>query len=141
VAVLTAACGSGSQVQYNYGLLANEICGKLTDQTSGPTTAAARVGYLETALSGLEGLNPPSSPTQNLYFELVGNFKAAIDALKPNVRTLHQLAKHLQKHPDDKTAAKKYQAIAGSIQSHLHSAATEAHTLGLGRCEKAFGGV
>ena len=68
VAVL-AACGSGSQVQDNYGSLANEICGKFSDATKGNPTPAQRIQAIEDALAGLQGLHPPDT-IANVYTRL-----------------------------------------------------------------------
>jgi ribosomal protein S15P/S13E len=138
VAVL-AACGSGSQVQDNYGSLANEICGKFSDATKGNPTPAQRIQAIEDALAGLQGLHPPDT-IANVYTRLLFNFKAAVDILKPNIDTLARLAKHLQAHPDDKRAARQYARITRRIQLHLRLASTDARTLGMGRCQTAFGG-
>jgi hypothetical protein len=138
VAVL-AACGS-SQVQYNYGSLANQICGTFSDATSANPTPAVRLKAIETALAGLQGLHPPST-VQTLYSSLLYHFKTAVDILKPNMQALSRISNHLQTHPDDKRAARRYAALGGlRIQSHLQAAASVAHTLALGRCETAFGG-
>jgi hypothetical protein len=138
VAVL-AACGS-SQVQYNYGSLANEICGKWTDATASSPTPAVRLKAIETALSGLQGLHPPNTVT-TLYNTLLYHFKTAVDILKPNMLALTRLSNRLQTNPNDKSAQRRYAALGGfKIQSHLQAAAAVAHTLALGRCETAFGG-
>jgi hypothetical protein len=138
VAVL-AGCG-GSKVQYNYASLANEICGTWTDATNSNPPPAVRLKAIETALSGLQGLNPPNT-VENLYAELLYHFNAAVNILKPNMVTLTRLANHLQNQPDDKSAQRRYAALGGlRIQHHLQSAANIAHTLALGRCEAAFGG-
>ena len=134
-----AACGSSSEVQLNYGMLANEICGKFTDATTADPSPAGRLKAIEAALAGLQGLNPPKT-TETIYIRLLYHFKAAVDILKPNIYTLARLAKHLQKHPEDKVAARRYARISGRIKSHLAAAAAAAHTLGMGRCQAAFGG-
>ena len=139
VVAVVAACGSSSQVQYNYGSLANEICGKFTDATTADPSPAGRLKAIETALSGLQGLNPPKT-VETIYIRLLYNFKSAVDILKPNIDRLARLAKHLQKHPEDKVAARRYARISGRIKSHLAAAAAAAHTLGMGRCQAAFGG-
>ncbi len=139
VAVLAAGCGSsGSQVQIDYGMLANEVCGKLEAQTSSGSSAT-RLQSLETALAGLEALNPPAD-IRNYYFELVGNFKAAVDVLKANEQTLNRLSQRLKANPNDAAASKQFGAIVDRVQSHLNPAAAEAHTLGIDNCQKAFGG-
>jgi hypothetical protein len=138
VAVL-AACGSSSGVQDNYGSLANEICGKFSDATSSNPTTAQRLQAIETALAGLQGLNPPQT-VATIYTGLLYHFKAAVDILKSNIQTLTRLGKRLKTHPGDKLAQRRYSAIAGRIQSHLIAASKAAHTLGMGRCQAAFGG-
>lgn len=139
VAGFLSACGSSSQVQINYGMLANEICGKFSAATAADPSSAGRLNAIETALSGLQGLNPPKT-VETVYVRLLYHFKAAVDILKPNIDRLARLAKHLQKHPNDKVAARRYARITGRIKSHLAAAAAAAHTLGMGRCETAFGG-
>jgi len=137
---LLAACGSGSNVQDNYGSLANQICGTFSAATSGNPSPAVRLKAIETALSGLQGLRPPST-VETYYATLLYHFKTAVDILKPNMLTLSRLANYLQTHPNDKRASRRYAALGGPrITRNLTSAAKIAHSLALARCETAFGG-
>ncbi len=139
VVAVVAACGSSSQVQENYASLGNAICGTFIDATAADPSPAGRLKAIDVALSGLQGLNPPKT-VETIYVRLLYHFKAAVNVLKPNIYRLDRLAKHLQKHPNDKVAARRYARIAGRIKSHLAAAAAAAHTLGMGRCEAAFNG-
>jgi hypothetical protein len=138
VAVL-AACGSSSNVQPNYGSLGNEICGKFTDATKANPSPAARLKAVQTALAGLEALNPPQS-VESVYIRFLYNFRAAFNILKTNQQTIARLAKRLETHPGDKVAARRYAAIAARIKSHLTPAANDAYRLGMSRCRAALGG-
>jgi hypothetical protein len=133
-----AACG-GQQAQINYGSLANGICLKFSADANSATSPADRLKAIETALSGLQRLNPPDT-VQTVWLDLLGNFKAAVDILKPNQDRITRLAHRLQKHPDDNHARKAYEALARPIRNHLVTASADAHKLGLGNCEKAFAG-
>ena len=137
VAVLAGCGGSGSNVQPNYGSLANGICGKFSDATKSNPDSAKRIQAIETALSGLQGLHPPTT-VQTMYTHLLYHFKIATVLLKANIDELGRLAKRIDKHPNDKVAARRYARIAGRIQRHLRLAAADAHSLGLGRCEAVF---
>ena len=139
IVAVVAACGSSSQVQYNYGSLANEICGKFTATTTSNPSTAARLRALDAALAGLQGLNPPKT-VQTMFLDLIYHFKAAIDILKPNMQTLSRLGAYLQAHPGDKRSTRQYARITRRIQRHLQVAARDAHILALSRCETVFGG-
>ncbi len=136
VAVL-AACGSGSNVQENYGSLGNAVCGKLIAATTPNSSAAQRLPAIEAALSGLQALHPPST-VETIYAHLLYHFKAAVDILKTNIQTISSLAKHLQTHPNDKVASRQYARIVGRVQRHLRLAAADSLTLGMGRCNTAL---
>jgi hypothetical protein len=137
--MLVAACGSsGPKVQVNYGLLANQICGKLTAQVrGGKAPTATRMQAIDTAINGLEHLVPPAG-VRKVYTDMVANFRTADELIKSDTAELARLARRLRSHPGDKAASAKYAQIVQPIQHRLHAAAAEAHTLGLGNCETAF---
>jgi hypothetical protein len=145
-ALLGAACGGGSSPQpdLDYGLKANAICLTLAAETAGsPATAAGltkNVAALDTALSGLEKLVPPTDGDKPYYLDLVAKFKAADELFKIDLPQFIQLQKKLSAHPNDKAAQKKFNKLAAPVASNLSAAATDAHKLGMGKCEVAFSG-
>jgi len=144
-ALLGAACGGSSpQPDLDYGVKANGICLLLTAKTAGsPATAAGlrkNAAALDTALSGLEKLVPPNDGDKPYYLDLVAKFKAAVQQYTGNLQQLIELQQRLKAHPNDKAAQKKFTRLSAPVGQYLAAAATDAHKLGMGKCEAAFGG-
>ncbi|HZC75126.1 MAG TPA: hypothetical protein VE220_04050 [Gaiellaceae bacterium] len=146
--LLSTGCGGGGGQRLSetaFRSRANHICRELNrkeqpDLATNSTTAVDRnLGRINSALSQLKGLHPPTRD-ESRYRNLLTSFQRSADFVKAHEATLVKLTDQMRSHPSDSHLTAQYRTLVGPFVQEIRAAATDANALGLSACAKGFTG-
>jgi hypothetical protein len=147
-ALIAAGCGGSSSHQLSkaeFQARANHTCSDLIRREKPDVNSTSRaaldrnIARLDSALSDLNGLNPPASDAGR-YRALLQNFGKAVAFFKANESILILLTRQLQKHPNDAATSARYAQLVRPFVDDIRAASAAATALGLTACASGFSG-
>jgi hypothetical protein len=145
--LLSTGCGGGSSSsdrlsQAEFQTRANQICNKVRGHEKPSTSKEGtdrNLGLVESALSDLQGLRPPTKDEAR-YQDLLTRFKRALAFVKANEARLLSLGERLRANPSDTLTAAAYRRLVQPYVKEAQRAGADATALGLTACANGLTG-